>query len=135
VHAVRAHAAREPAFASTVFVHPSKPASAEAFFAKAWPGAASVADPQGRLFDAFDFRRARLRQLFGARVLGAALRALRAGHGIGRPAGDVWRKPGALVLSRAGVHFEHRPEHIGELPDFEVLARALSAPGPGAEAP
>lgn len=105
-----------------IFVYPGPAQDGPPFFAKHWPGALAIADPEGTLAAAFGVPRGRFRQLFGFRAIGAALRALARGYGIGKPSGDVLRMPGIVVIDGTAVAREIPFEHIGERPDLKALA-------------
>ncbi len=107
-----------------IFVYPGPERDGSPFFAKHWPDAQAIADPEGALATAFGIPRGRFRQLFGIRALGSALRALARGYGIGKPSGDVLRMPGIVVIDGAAVAHEIPFEHIGERPDLKALAGA-----------
>lgn len=96
----------------------------DAFFADRWPEASAIADPEGRLFDAFGLGRGRLGQLFGPGVWAAGLRAARKGCGIGRPVGDVLRMPGFFLIREDRVVWQHVARHVGDQPDRAVIREA-----------
>jgi peroxiredoxin len=84
-----------------------------------------VADPQQRLYRAFELARGTLGQLFGVRMF---LRGFQAGvlgkHGMGMLAGDGFQMPGAFVVSRGRIVRAYRHEDAADRPDYCELASA-----------
>ena len=110
-----------------MFVHQGPADVGERFFARLWPDATAIADPERRLFDAFSLRRGSLGQVLGPRALASGLRAALRGNGLGKAVGDVWRMPGAFVLHGEAVLWSHPFGHIGELPDYRNMPGLMSA--------
>ena len=99
-------------------------ARADAFLADFWPDLPAIADPGLELYATFGLERAPARALLSPRYLLAATRSvLRAG--MGRPHGDVMRNPGAFLLRRGQVVWQHAFRHFGDHPDpAQIVARA-----------
>ncbi len=100
------------------------PEAGREFFARAWPAARGVSDPDLRFYAAFGLGRGRVGQLFGPGVWRAGLRAALQGHGVGKPVGDPRVLSGAAVVRGDEVFWEQPSEHAGDLPDFAGLLRA-----------
>lgn len=107
-----------------VVVHFGDPATMDALLAKY--GLAEVdrvADPQRRLYQAFELPRGRWRQLMGLQVLWRGLQAaILAGHWFGRPTADVRQMPGAFLVHRRRIVRAFRHRTAADRPDYEQLA-------------
>ena len=84
-----------------------------------------IADPEGRLYQAFGLvRRNWWAQHFHykslLRMTGAALR----GHRVGLPAGDVERMPGVFLVANGEVRKGFRHKLVSDRPDYLMLAVA-----------
>jgi len=88
-----------------------------------------VADPHKRLYRALDLPRGSLRQLFGPVVWGPAVRAVRAGHGIGPLVGDGFQMHGAFVVRDGRLVAARRCQTAAERPDFAGLACGVAPLG------
>ena len=110
-----------PTFPEVFFFFPSCVGDAPAFFARYWPGAAAIADPDGDFYVAFNLRRASWWQLLGPRVLFAAVRALFRGNPPGKSKGDVLQMPGIFLVRGTKIEREFPLRHAGELPDLRAI--------------
>jgi hypothetical protein len=125
VRLLRGLVEEDPAYPRVVFVHQGTLEEGEAFFAKRWPAAAAVADPERRLFEAFSLGRGSLGQLLGPRVLASGLRATLRGNLSGKPVGDVRQMPGAFVVHKGRVLWSHASRHAGDQPDYRRIPALL----------
>jgi hypothetical protein len=114
-------------FPRVVFVHMGTVEEGDAFFERYHPRACAVADPERRLFDAFEVERGRLGQLLGPRVLARGAAALARGHGVGKPVGDVKRMPALFLVHDGAVAWRQVFRHAGDKPDLEGLRAAVRA--------
>lgn len=110
-----------------VFVHQGTADEGDDFFRRFWPQAIAVADPQHRLYDTFDIPRGGVGQVLGPRTFACAIRAALRGNGFGKPIGDVWRMPGALLMHRGQILWSHTFRHIGDEPDYATIPALLRA--------
>ena len=92
------------------------------FFADRWPDARVVADAEQRFYRAFGRERGSFGALMGLKTFGAGLRAMRKGHGVGRPVGDVRVMPGMFLVRDGHIVWEHRFDHSGDHPDLGSIA-------------
>lgn len=120
---LRQAAEADPSYTPLLFVHPSRPADGDDFFAWTWPEARAVADPTRDLYRAFGLGRGTFGQVFGPAVLACGLRAVRKGHGLGPPRGDPWQMPGLFLVAEERIVWQHVGRHIGEHPDFAAIPR------------
>lgn len=125
----RSEAEADPSFPPIVFLYPGTPEQGEAFFGREGFDVPAVADPDGSIFEAFGLGAARWIQMFGPESLACGLRAASKGHGIGMPAGDVRRMPGAFLVEDGRVTWEHRPRHIGDQPRWSDVPRVVQGIG------
>lgn len=95
----------------------------ERFFSRFWPEARAIADRDGFFYAAFGLGRGRLKQLFGPVVFMSAIRAMRAGHSIGRPTGDIFRMPGIYIVKGADIVRSMPLADAGEHVDVEALLK------------
>lgn len=83
-----------------------------------------IADPQGRLYDAFGLTRANWRQYINRESILRMLIAWLAGHWAGAPAGDVERMPGAfLVVVNGEIRKAFRHKLVSDQPDYLEMAK------------
>lgn len=108
-----------------LYIHQGDAKRGEAFFATRHAEAATSTDLGGLLAQGFGLDRGSLSQLFGAAVWKRGLRAWRAGHRVGRPAGDVRLMPGAFLLQGPRILWAKRGTHAGDHADWNELAAAL----------
>ena len=84
-------------------------------------GCAHVSDPSSSLYRAFRLERGRFGQLFGPATWLRGLRAMLAGHFVGKNIGDGFQMPGVFLLHRGELLKEFRHAHAGEVPDYREL--------------
>ena len=80
------------------------------------------ADPDGKLYEAFDLVRAEFRQYFNRESIYRLLMSWLEGHFIGLPAGDVQRMPGAFLLQDNQIKTAFRHKLVSDRPDYLDLA-------------
>jgi hypothetical protein len=114
----------DPTFPRVVFVHPATETDGEAFFRERWPEVPAIADDEHALYDAFGLRRGSLMQLLGPKVWLAGLRALGAGHGVGRPKGDTLLLAGGFLVREGRVVWSHYSTHTGDIIEPGAVPRA-----------
>ena len=127
VQDLRRERGRSQGFPDVVFVFQADVEAGRGFFAEHWPEARAVADPDHALYSAFGLRRGTLGQLLGPAVWKAGWRALRRGHGVGRPVGDVRLMPGLFLIARGAVVWSHDFDHAGDQPDWDAVRTAAEA--------
>jgi len=122
----------EAAGARVTLVHMAGDREAHTFIARyGLADVARVSDPERQLYRAFELRRGRLGQLFGAKVWWRGLRAgLLDGHGVGALAGDGFQMPGAFVVHEGRIVRRFAHDSAADRPDY----CALVSPGDGAPA-
>ncbi len=80
---------------------------------------ARIADPEQRLYAAFELRRGRWWQLLSPLVWWKGFVAcIVRGHGMGRLRGDVRQLPGSFIVHRRRILRAHRPDTPADRPDF-----------------
>ena len=114
-------------FPPVVLVHLATVEQAEAFFATRWPEARAIADPEKRLYQAFDIGRGGLWQLLGPKALRAGLSGLGQGYGVGIPTGDVWMMSARFLVAGSRILWEDRHAHAGAGTDFDGVQRAYGS--------
>jgi len=101
----------------------SDQAKAQKFFALSrLEDAPRVADPEGRLYEAFGLVHANWRQYFNAESLKRMVMAWLDGHGVGQPAGDVERMPGVFLMVNGAIRKAFRHKLVSDRPDYLGLA-------------
>ena len=103
----------EGGYPAVVLVHSASPEEGEAFFAKRWPGALALSDPQKHLYAAFGLQRGRLGQFAGPRAVWAALKGLVGGHGVGKPQGDPLMMSGRFLIHERSIVWRDLHDHAG----------------------
>ena len=126
---LRRAVASSASFPAVLFVYRGFISDGERFFARFWPRARAIADYEKRLYTAFGLGRASFWQLFGPRVWLPALSTMAKGYFMGKPVGDIRLLPGAFLVKNHHVIWEHRPRHIGDLPDLQHLEQPLEREG------
>ena len=113
--------ARTPGYPPVTVVALASVEACRKFMEPRWQDVPVIADPEKQVFTGFGRRRGNLWQLFGPRGFGAAFRAWRKGHGVGRKVGDPLVMPGVFVVQGERVLYEHRFRDVGDHPDFASL--------------
>jgi len=107
-----------------MFVHLSNDdAKAQKYFALSrLDNVPRIADPEGRLYQAFGLVRANWRQYFNAESITRMVMAWRDGHWVGAPAGDVERMPGVFLMVNGEIRKAFRHKLVSDRPDYLALA-------------
>ena len=111
------------AFPRCVFVHIGGERRRASFFGEMWPDAAVIDDPHRTVYQAFGLGRGNLRQLVGADVWKAAMRAIGKGAKLGLPRSDPFVMPGEFLADHRGVLWAHTFGHAGDVPDAKDIRR------------
>jgi peroxiredoxin len=107
------------------FVHLGTEEKAMAFFVPyGLEDAPRIADPDGKLYEAFGLARAELRQYLNQESILRMLVAWLNGHFVGLPAGDVQRMPGAFLVVHGEIRKAFRHKLVSDRPDYLALATA-----------
>jgi peroxiredoxin len=81
-----------------------------------------IADPQKRLFAAFQLKQASTGSLLSLGMAAKGLSAMAKGHRIGIPRGDVRQLPGVFIIDTDGrIRFSHYSKDPSDHPDPEDL--------------
>ena len=118
----------DAAFPRVIYVHQGTAEQGEAFFEGLWPEAPAIADPDRKLYDAFDLGRGRIGQVFNLRTLMRGVAALLKGNGVGKPVGDTMVMPGLFLVGENQILWAHEFRHAGERPNLGEVPRLASAP-------
>lgn len=113
-----------------LLVHQGTPAEGEAFFARRWPAARAVSDPDLRLYVLFGLHKAGASDMLRPGLWLRTAQALLKGHHSGAPQGDVAQMPGMFLVRAGMILWRHPYRHAGDHPDFDALpavARAVTA--------
>jgi peroxiredoxin len=87
-----------------------------------------IADPQKRLFKAFQLKQATPKALLSVSMAIKGLSALARGHHIGIPKGDVRQLPGVFIIDMDGrVRFTHFAKDPADHPQADVLLKFLQS--------
>jgi hypothetical protein len=81
-----------------------------------------IADPEGRLYQAFGLVQADWRQYLNLESIGRTVGAWSKGHWAGFPAGDVERMPGVFLLTNGEIRKAFRHKLVSDRPDYRSLA-------------
>lgn len=85
---------------------------------------ARIADPNCRLYRAFDLGQGGVFELFGPRVWILGVMSLMKGCGVGHLAGDGLQMPGAFLLRDSRIVAAQRARSAADLPNLAALFRA-----------
>ncbi len=118
-------ASTTPSYPPILFFHHGTAEQGAAFFERSWPEARAVSDATKQFYTSFGLSRGTVSQLIGPSALIRGVQAVLKGHGIGRPVGDTLLMPGAFVVHKDRVLWQHEYRHVGDHPDFvRVMAHA-----------
>jgi hypothetical protein len=93
-----------------------------AFLASLWPGARGLADPEKRLYEAFNVARGGVTEMFGPEAFSCGVRATMKGHFIGRKKGDAWTLPTFILIDGVRIVWRHDGRHAGDHPVWTDIA-------------
>ena len=87
-----------------------------------------IADPEKRLFKAFQLKQATSKALLSVGMAMKGLAALAKGHGIGIPKGDVRQLPGVFIIDTDGrIRFSHFAKDPADHPAADDLLQLLKS--------
>lgn len=112
-------------FPAVVLVFQEGVAEGEAFFARFWPDARAISDPERRLYQGFGVDMGTPVQLFHPGVFVAGIRSTLGGTLPGTPSADVRQMPGWVLVRDGAVVWRHRPRHAGDHPDLGWLEEGV----------
>ncbi len=88
-----------------------------------------IADPERRLFKAFQLKQASSKSLLSPGMALKGVSAIIRGHGMGIPQGDVRQLPGVFIIDTRGHFlFSHFAAGPADHPDVEDLIQVLNTP-------
>lgn len=87
-----------------------------------------IADPDRRLYEAFELRRGSLGQLFNWRVWCRGITAILRGHGVGSLDGDGFQLPGVFLVHKRKIVQAFRHEYASDRPDYCSIASCKNIP-------
>lgn len=91
------------------------------------PELSIVCDPERRLYQAYELKRAGLFQMAAPSMLVKGMKALGSGLGMGLPQGDVLQLPGVFIIDTEGrVRFSYHAVNPADHPTPERLLSALA---------
>ena len=109
--------------AGIVLVHMSEEPRAREIFAEYGLGDISyVTDTDQKMYEAFQLRKGRLREILGPRVLGRLVMGLFRGYGFGEVMGDYYQMPGVFLIHQGRILQDFRHRHAAERPNYVELA-------------
>lgn len=111
----------DPKYPAILFVYMGTVDDGATFFAKTWPEARAVSDPNLELYRVFGLGRGNLMEVMGPGPTTCTFRAIAKGHAPGKPIGDPWQMPGLFLVRGQQVLWSHDFAHIGDHPDFAAL--------------
>ena len=123
---LRRAAETNPDYPPILFVHHGPPEEVDAFFARQWPAARVVTDPDGALYRRFGIGQGRIDQLLSPGVVACSLRAVAKGNFVGRSGGDPRLMPGLFLVAGDAIRWQHDFRHAGDHPDFAALPARLA---------
>lgn len=98
------------------------------FFARFWPAARAISDPERKLYRGFGVEMGTPAQLFHPGVLVAGIKSTLGGTLPGVPSADVRQMPGWTLVRDGAVVWRHRPRHAGDHPDLDWAERGVEPP-------
>jgi peroxiredoxin len=117
----------EQAGLQVVLVGLGSPAQARDFQAAFDVSFPIVADPDGRLYAAYDLKRMASLGFLSPMLAARTVATLARGHGLGKPSGDVRQLPGVVAVDRQGrVIYRHDARDPSDHPAPEAILTALA---------
>ncbi len=98
------------------------PEEGASFLESLWPDARGVADPEKRLYEAFDVARGGAVEMFGPGAISCGIKATMKGNFIGRKKGDPWTLPTFVLVEGERVVWRHDGRHAGDHPEWTEIA-------------
>jgi AhpC/TSA antioxidant enzyme len=107
-----------------VLVHMTTDDDAKALFAKFGLGdIPRVADPERKLYEAFELKRGTVNDVIGPKVWWKGFRsAILQGNGFGIPKGDVFQMPGTFLVANGEIIRAYRSDDSTGHPDYAEFA-------------
>lgn len=103
-------------------MHMGPAASAEAVLSRIWPDAVAIEDRERAIYAALGIGRMSVCEVLRLRFWRQSFRAMRKGFRQGKPAGaSVMQMPGAALVERGQVVWQHAFDGPGDLPDWGTL--------------
>jgi hypothetical protein len=119
---MRAFSERDPNFPKILFFFQGSTTEGRALLRRYWPEVGAVADPTALFYTGFGVERGGLIRNLGPSVLAAKSRAESKGHSNGERSGDIWRMPGAFLVSNRRVFWAHEYRHAADHPSYEEIS-------------
>ena len=119
----------DEAFPDILFVHRASVEAATRYFEQRFPGAHTVADPEGVLYAAFALPRGSWWQVLGPKIWWRGLVAMLRGHVASKPTGHVLQMPGAFLVRAGNVLWQHRARHSADHPHLDQMLAVAGQPG------
>ncbi|RHX83113.1 SelL-related redox protein [Leptospira stimsonii] len=116
-------------FPPILFFFPGELEEAKEFFRGIWEDASVVADSKVEFYQNLGLKNATLVQLAGPEVLIGTARATLKGLFYGIPGRNSLRLPGAFLVVKDRIVWEHQYRHIGDHPDWRNLPGVTLIPG------
>lgn len=119
---VRQAIAARPNFPEVIFICMGDCEQSNRFFDKFFPTTRVICDPNRLLYQAFDIPRASTLQMYGPMAWSCYLRTSVRGFAPGKTVGDMWQKPGLVLVEPPGkMVWEYRFDGIGDRVDFSQV--------------
>jgi hypothetical protein len=107
-----------------VLVHMTSDEDAQTLFAKyGLDDVPRVADPERKLYEAFELKRGTVAEVIGPKVWWKGFRtAILRGNGFGVPKGDVFQMPGTFLVANGEIIRAYRADDSAAHPDYAEFA-------------
>jgi hypothetical protein len=128
VRSLRQQSEEKSAFPAVLMVFQEGVEDGREFFARLWPRARGISDPDRKLYRGFGVEMGTPLQLFHPGVLVAGIKSTLGGTLPGVPSADVRQMPGWLLVRNGAVVWRHRPAHAGDHPDLGWAERGVVPP-------
>ena len=129
MRSLREQASAGRSFPAVVLAFQESVEQGREFFARFWPEATAVSDPERVLYRGFGVEPGGAAQLFHPGVLVAGIRSTLGGTLPGAPTADVRQMPGWVLVRGGAVVWRHKPRHAGDHPDLGWLEEGTDPPG------
>ncbi len=83
---------------------------------------ARFSDPDKNIYREFELKRGNpISLILHPKIWWRGLKAIFAGYGAGKPVGDPWQMPGAVLLEQGQVVRSYNYKTVADLPNFQEL--------------
>jgi hypothetical protein len=126
VRDLRRAAETKAGYPPILFIYQGTAEDGTPFFARLWPTARAIADPDHQLYHAFGIERGTSDQFMNPSIIACGIRATLKGNFNGRIQGDARLMPGLFLVANDTILWHHDYRNPGDHPNFATLPTLLA---------